>query len=82
MATIYPVRRTQIAARLDDRFRLLTGERRTAMWRQQTLAAALDWSHDLLTEPERLLLCRLAVFAGGCTLEEAVAAALAEEPTD
>jgi predicted ATPase/DNA-binding CsgD family transcriptional regulator len=63
----------QIAARLDDRFRLLTGGRRTAMRRQQTLAAAIDWSHDLLTEPERVLLRRLAVFAGGWTLEAAEA---------
>ncbi|MBI5876454.1 MAG: tetratricopeptide repeat protein [Chloroflexi bacterium] len=61
----------QIAARLDDRFRLLTGGSRTAMPRQQTLRAAVDWSHSLLTEPERVLLRRLAVFAGGWTLEAA-----------
>ena len=60
----------QIAARLDDRFRLLTGGSRTALPRQQTLRAAIDWSHDLLT-PERALLRRLAVFAGGWTLEAA-----------
>ena len=46
----------QIAARLDDRFRLLTGGSRTALPRQQTLRATLDWSYDLLTEPERALL--------------------------
>jgi predicted ATPase/DNA-binding XRE family transcriptional regulator len=61
----------QIAARLDDRFRLLTGGGRTAPSRQQTLRATSDWSHDLLTEPERALFRRLAVFAGGWTLEVA-----------
>jgi len=61
----------QIADRLDDRFRLLTGGVRTALPRQQTLRAAIDWSHDLLTQPERALLRRLAVFAGGWTLEAA-----------
>jgi non-specific serine/threonine protein kinase len=60
-----------IAARLDDRFRLLTGGPRTAMSRQQTLRAALDWSHDLLAEPEQILLRRLSVFAGGWTLDAA-----------
>jgi predicted ATPase/DNA-binding CsgD family transcriptional regulator len=59
----------QIAARLDDRFRLLTGGSRTALPRQQTLRALLDWSHDLLSEGERVLLRRLSVFAGGWTLE-------------
>ena len=61
----------QITARLDDRFRLLTGGRRTALRRQQTLAAAIDWSHALLTEPERVLFRWLAIFAGGWTLEAA-----------
>jgi non-specific serine/threonine protein kinase len=61
----------QIAARLGDRFRLLTGGRRRAVRRQQTLRATLDWSHDLLTDHERALLRRLAVFAGGWTLEAA-----------
>jgi predicted ATPase len=61
----------QIAARLDDRFRLLTGGSRTALPRQQTLRALIDWSHALLTEPERVLLRRLSVFAGGWTLEAA-----------
>ncbi len=59
----------QISTRLDDRFRLLTGGARTALPRQQTLRAMIDWSYDLLSENERLLLRRLAVFAGGWTLE-------------
>ena len=61
----------QLAARLDDRFRLLTGGSRTAMPRQRTLRAVVDWSWDLLDERERALLRRLAVFAGGVTLEAA-----------
>jgi non-specific serine/threonine protein kinase len=61
----------RIAERLDDRFRLLTGGDRTAMARQQTLRASIDWSYDLLSGPERVLLRRLAVFAGGWTLEAA-----------
>jgi non-specific serine/threonine protein kinase len=59
----------EIAARLDDRFRLLTGGSRTALPRQQTLRAMIDWSYDLLSENERLLLRRLAVFAGSWSLE-------------
>jgi predicted ATPase/class 3 adenylate cyclase len=58
----------EIAGRLSDRFHLLTGGRR-GIQRQQTLQAVLDWSHELLGEPERILLRRLAVFAGGCTLD-------------
>jgi predicted ATPase len=58
----------EIAVRLDDRFRLLVGGTRTAVHRQQTLRALIDWSHDLLSEAERVLLRRLAVFAGGWTL--------------
>lgn len=61
----------QIAARLDDVFRLLTGGSRTAMPRQQTLAAAIEWSYNLLSNPERALLSRLSVFAGGWTLDAA-----------
>ncbi|MCL4864170.1 MAG: AAA family ATPase, partial [Caldilineaceae bacterium] len=61
----------QISVRLDDRFRLLTGGSRTALPRQQTLRALIDWSWDLLSEPERILLRRLAVFRGGWTLEAA-----------
>ncbi|MGH8946795.1 MAG: adenylate/guanylate cyclase domain-containing protein [Acidimicrobiia bacterium] len=59
----------QIADHLDQRFRLLTGGSRTALPRQQTLSAAIDWSYRLLTEPERLLFDRLSVFHGGCTLD-------------
>jgi predicted ATPase/DNA-binding winged helix-turn-helix (wHTH) protein len=64
-----------VAARLDDRFRLLAGGHRTAMPRHQTLRATLDWSYELLTEPERVVLRRLAVFAGGFTLQAATAVA-------
>lgn len=63
----------QIAARLDDRFRLLTGGSRTGLPHHQTLRAAIDWSHDLLSDPERIVFRRLAVFAGGFTLEAAEA---------
>ena len=59
----------QIAARLQDRFRLLTGGSRTVLPRQQTLRAAIDWSYDLLTQREQVLLARLSVFAGGWSLE-------------
>jgi len=61
----------QIASRLDDRFRLLTGGSRTALPRQQTLRALIDWSYDMLSEEERALLRRLSVFAGGWTFEAA-----------
>jgi predicted ATPase len=61
----------QIATRLDDRFRLLTVGSRTALPRQQTLRALVDWSHELLSDAERMLLRRLAVFAGGWTLDAA-----------
>ena len=71
----------QIAARLDDRFRLLTGGSRTALPRQQTLRALIDWSWDLLTKREQLLLQRLSVFAGGMSLE-AVEAICADELLD
>jgi predicted ATPase/class 3 adenylate cyclase/DNA-binding CsgD family transcriptional regulator len=63
----------QIAAGLGDRFHLLTGGTRTALPRHQTLRASVDWSHELLSEPERALLRRLAVFAGGFTLDLAEA---------
>ncbi|MDP9291400.1 MAG: adenylate/guanylate cyclase domain-containing protein, partial [Verrucomicrobiota bacterium] len=59
----------QILARLDDRFRFLNAGSRTALPRQQTLGAMIDWSYDLLSEKERTLLRRLAVFARGRTLE-------------
>jgi non-specific serine/threonine protein kinase len=61
----------QIAERLKDRFGLLTGGSRTALPRQQTLRAALDWSHDLLSDAERVLFRRLSVFAGGWSLAAA-----------
>lgn len=61
----------QIAVRLDDCFRLLTGGGRTVLPRHQTLLAAMDWSYGLLSEQERALLRRLSVFAGGWTLEAA-----------
>ena len=54
-----------VAARVGDRFRLLAGGRRTAMPRQQTLRATLDWSYELLTETERTVLRRLSIFPGG-----------------
>jgi predicted ATPase/DNA-binding SARP family transcriptional activator len=74
----------QTAARLTDAFRLLTGGSRTALPRQQTLRATIDWSYNLLCLPERSLLCRLSVFAGGWTLEaaEAVCADPEEETLD
>ena len=59
----------EIVARLDDRFRLLTGGSRTALPRQQTLHATMEWSYQLLSERERVLLRRMSVFAGGFSLE-------------
>ena len=64
-----------IEGRLASRFALLTGGDRTALPRQQALRATIDWSYDLLTADERTLLARLAVFAGGCALEDAEAVA-------
>jgi predicted ATPase/class 3 adenylate cyclase/DNA-binding XRE family transcriptional regulator len=61
----------QIAAHLDDRFRLLNTGNRAALPRQQTLRATIDWSYNLLSDKERILLGRLSVFAGGWTLEAA-----------
>ncbi|MFB8353427.1 BTAD domain-containing putative transcriptional regulator [Streptomyces niveus] len=63
----------QIADRLDDRFRLLTGGSRTVLPRQQTLRAVVDWSWDLLDPAERTALAALSVFAGGCDLAAAEA---------
>jgi predicted ATPase/DNA-binding CsgD family transcriptional regulator len=63
----------QIAERLDDRFHLLTEGSRTGPHRQQTLAAALDWSYSLLSAKEQRVLQRLSVFAGGATIEAAEA---------
>ncbi|MBK9675692.1 MAG: winged helix-turn-helix domain-containing protein [Betaproteobacteria bacterium] len=73
-----------IADHLTDRFALLKGRDRTALPRQQTLRAAIDWSYDLLAPPERALLQRLSVFAGGFALDgaEAVGAADGVAPND
>ncbi len=61
----------QLANRLDDRFRLLTGGSRTALPRHRTLRAMVDWSWELLTDAERVVLRRLSVFSGGASLEAA-----------
>jgi predicted ATPase/DNA-binding SARP family transcriptional activator len=61
----------QVADRLDDRFRLLSSGSRTALPRHQTLRAIVDWSWELLSGPERAVLARLSVFAGGATPEAA-----------
>lgn len=74
----------QIADRLDDRFRLLTGGSRTALPRQQTLKAMMDWSYELLNGQERTLFRRLSAFAGGFMLEmaEAICADEAVQPAE
>lgn len=69
---------TEILDGLHDRFRLLTGGSRTAVRRQQTLRASVEWSHALLTETERVLFRRLAVFLGGFDLDAALAVASGE----
>ena len=69
---------SEILGGLRDRFRLLTGGSRTAVRRQQTLRASMDWSHALLTDPERILFRRLAVFLGGFDLDAARAVAGAD----
>src|SRR5262249_11825559 len=69
----------QIVARLDDAYRLLTGGSRSALPRQQTLRAAIDWSYDLLSTHEQAFFRRLSVFAGSFSLE-AVEAICAGEP--
>jgi predicted ATPase/class 3 adenylate cyclase len=61
----------QLLQRLNERFRLLTGGKRTALQRQQTMRALIDWSYDLLAEAEKRLLWRVAIFAGGWTLDGA-----------
>jgi predicted ATPase len=61
----------QLAHRLDDRFRLLTGGSRTALPHHRTLRAVVDWSWELLTDAERIVLRRLAVFSGGASLDAA-----------
>ena len=74
----------ELAGRLDQRFRVLAGGQRSAVKRHQTLRAAIDWSYDLLAEPEQRMLDRLSVFAGGFTLDaaEAVTAGEAVERLD
>jgi len=67
-----------LAARLDDRFAVLTKGRRTALPRHQTLRAAIDWSYDLLPEIEQVVFRRLAVFRGSFTMEAAAAVAVDE----
>ena len=69
----------EITARLDDRFRLLTGGSRTALPRQQTLRGTVDWSYNLLSDPEKALLNRLSVFSGGWTLSAAEAVCVDED---
>jgi predicted ATPase len=71
-----------LAERLNDRFRLLTGGARTALPRQQTLRAVVDWSYDLLFEDERRLFARLSVFAGGCELAAAEAVCADDQVPD
>jgi len=71
-----------LAERLDDRFALLTRGARTALPRQQTLRAVVDWSYDLLFEDERRLFARLSVFAGGCELEAIEAVCVDNELPD
>ena len=71
-----------LAAHLDQRFRVLTSGRRTALPRHQTLSAALDWSYQLLREEERAVLRRLSVFAGDFALEAAVAVAADPGPSE
>jgi predicted ATPase/DNA-binding winged helix-turn-helix (wHTH) protein len=70
-----------LAARLDDRLGVLAGSRRTATSRHRTLRATLDWSYELLTEAERMVLRRLAIFVGGFTLQSATAVAAADDET-
>jgi predicted ATPase/DNA-binding SARP family transcriptional activator len=69
----------QLVSRLDDRFRLLTGGARTAMPRQQTLRAVVEWSYDLLFDEEQRVFERLGVFVGGCSLEAIEAVCVGED---
>ena len=81
-ARVHAMTVEQIAVRLDDRFRLLTGGSRTALPRQQTLRATIDWSWDLLSDGERTLLRRLSVFVDGWTLEAAENIAAGDATSD
>lgn len=78
-ARVKAMRIEQVAERLSDRFSLLNRGSRTALPRHQTLRSLIDWSHDLLSDPERALLRRLSVFAGGWTLEAAEAVCMGGE---
>src|SRR5262249_52322433 len=70
-ARVHVMSPAELATALDHRFEVLAGARRGAVKRQQTLRATIDWSYDLLEEPQRRLLARISVFAGGCTREAA-----------
>lgn len=70
---------TELADRLEDSFRILSGSAKASLPRQRTLAATIDWSHDLLADPEKAVFSRLAVFAGGFDLEAAEAVCSGEE---
>jgi predicted ATPase/DNA-binding XRE family transcriptional regulator len=71
-----------LVQKLDDRFGVLTGGERTALPRQQMMRTTIDWSYNLLAAPERRVLERLSVFAGGCTLAAAAAVCGGEEATE
>lgn len=70
----------QLAQKLDERFRVLTGGSRTALPRQQTMRALIEWSHDLLSESEKTLFRRVSAFVGGWSLEAAEAVCSGEAP--
>ena len=72
----------QLAQKLDERFRVLTGGSRTALPRQQTMRALIDWSYDLLSTKEQKLFRRLAIFVGGWTLETAAVVCADEEAAE
>ena len=72
----------QLSQRLDERFRLLTGGSRSALPRQQTMRALIDWSYDLLSAREKVVFRRAGVFVGGFTLEAAVSVCTAETALD
>ena len=72
----------QLSRRLDERFRILTGGSRNALPRQQTMRALIDWSYDLLSDQEKVVLRRAGVFVGGFTLEAAAAICNAETSLD
>ena len=73
---------SQLAKQLDERFRILTGGDRTALPRQQTMRALIDWSYDLLSEQERRLFRDLSIFAGSFSLNATIAVCASEETTE